>query len=113
MNCSLFSVYRYSAIRCASAVPVSSVELQQQREINYAPPPELEHKKSGMNGETNGTSKSSTKPQKGIMGMFANKTAPKSTNSDKDNKLEQKEEAPVVQLHIIWFDLQRTDKWLL
>ncbi|KAM8727190.1 DNA polymerase delta subunit 3 isoform 1-T1 [Acanthopagrus schlegelii] len=89
-NCS-----KYSAIRCASAIPISSVELQQQREINHAPPPELEHKKSGMNGETNGTSKSSTKPQKGIMGMFANKTAPKSTNSDKDNKLEQKEEAPV------------------
>ncbi|XP_030257567.1 DNA polymerase delta subunit 3 [Sparus aurata] len=90
-NCST-----YSAIRCADAVPMSSAELQQGREINHTPPPEPEHKKSGMNGETNGTSKSSSKPQKGIMGMFANKTAPKSTNSDKDIKPEQKEEAPVV-----------------
>uniref|UniRef100_A0A671VZW2 DNA polymerase delta subunit 3 n=1 Tax=Sparus aurata TaxID=8175 RepID=A0A671VZW2_SPAAU len=89
-NCST-----YSAIRCADAVPMSSAELQQGREINHTPPPEPEHKKSGMNGETNGTSKSSSKPQKGIMGMFANKTAPKSTNSDKDIKPEQKEEAPV------------------
>lgn len=107
MICSLFPVYRYSAIRCADAVPMSSAELQQGREINHTPPPEPEHKKSGMNGETNGTSKSSSKPQKGIMGMFANKTAPKSTNSDKDIKPEQKEEAPVVRLRILWFDLHR------
>ncbi|XP_073347336.1 DNA polymerase delta subunit 3 [Pagrus major] len=90
-NCS-----KYSAIRCASAVPMSSVDLQQGREINRAPPPEPEHKKSGMNGEANGTSKSSAKPQKGIMGMFANKTSPKNTNSGKDIKPELKEEAPAV-----------------
>ncbi|XP_044075315.1 DNA polymerase delta subunit 3 [Siniperca chuatsi] len=90
-NCS-----RYSAIRCASAVPMSSLELQQAREIHRAPTPEPENKKPGMNGEANLASKPSTKPQKGIMGMFANKTAPKNQDSGKDIKSEQKEDAPVV-----------------
>ncbi|XP_041805963.1 DNA polymerase delta subunit 3 isoform X1 [Chelmon rostratus] len=90
-NCS-----RYSAIRCASAVPMSSLELQQAREVHRAPTPEPEHKKSGMNGEANVASKPSTKPQKGIMGMFANKTAPKNQENGKDIKSEQKEDAPVV-----------------
>ncbi|XP_059200720.1 DNA polymerase delta subunit 3 [Centropristis striata] len=90
-NCS-----RYSAIRCASAVPMSSMELQQTREVQRAVTPEPEIKKSGMNGGSNLTSKPSTKPQKGIMGMFSNKSAPKNQDSGKDVKLEQKEEAPVV-----------------
>ncbi|XP_070775391.1 DNA polymerase delta subunit 3 [Enoplosus armatus] len=91
-NCS-----RYSAIRCASAVPMSSLELQQAREIHRAPTPEPENnKKPGMNGEANLASKPSTKPQKGIMGMFANKTTPKNQDSGKDIKSEQKEDAPVV-----------------
>ncbi|XP_041659685.1 DNA polymerase delta subunit 3 isoform X2 [Cheilinus undulatus] len=91
-NCS-----RYSAIRCASAVPMSSLELQQAREMQQAPTPEPEHKKPSMNGDmVNGTSKPPAKPQKGIMGMFANKTAPKNQDADKDIKTEQKEEdAPV------------------
>lgn len=87
---------RYSAIRCANAVPMSSVELQQAREIQRAPTPEPENEKPGMNGEANVASKPSTKPQKGIMGMFGNKTAPKNQNSGKDVKSEQKEDAPVV-----------------
>ncbi|XP_037643800.1 DNA polymerase delta subunit 3 isoform X2 [Sebastes umbrosus] len=90
-NCS-----RYSAIRCASAVPMSSLELQQTREIQRAPSPEPENKKPGVNGDTNLASKPSTKPQKGIMGMFAIKTAPKNQDSGKDVKSEQKEDAPVV-----------------
>lgn len=91
-----FSLCRYSAIRCASAVPMSSLELQQTREAHRAPTPEPEHKKSGMNGEANVASKLSTKPQKGIMGMFANKTAPKTQDNGRDIKSEQKEDAPVV-----------------
>ncbi|XP_076601273.1 DNA polymerase delta subunit 3 isoform X2 [Chaetodon auriga] len=89
-NCS-----RYSAIRCAGAVPMSSLELQQAREIHRAPTPEPEHKRSVVNGEANGASKPSTKPQKGIMGMFANKTAPKNQDNGKDIKSEQAD-APVV-----------------
>lgn len=90
-NCS-----KYSAIRCASAVPMSSQELLQAREIHRAPTPEPEHKNTGMNGAANGASKPSTKPQKGIMGMFANKTTPKNQDSSKNVKSEQKEDAPVV-----------------
>ncbi|XP_034412396.1 DNA polymerase delta subunit 3 isoform X2 [Cyclopterus lumpus] len=93
-NCS-----RYSAIRCASAVPVCSPELQQTREIQQSPTPEPENKKPGMNGEANLASKPSTKPQRGIMGMFANKSAPKNQDGGKDVKPEQKEDAPVVDLH--------------
>lgn len=89
-NCS-----KYSAIRCAGAVPVSSVELQQTREIQRAPSPEPESKKSGMNGSAHQASKPSTKPQKGIMGMFASKTSSKNQDNGKEVKSEQKEEAPV------------------
>ncbi|XP_070830414.1 DNA polymerase delta subunit 3 [Chaetodon trifascialis] len=89
-NCS-----RYSAIRCAGAVPMSSLELQEAREIHRAPTPEPEHRRSAVNGEANAASKPSTKPQKGIMGMFANKAAPKNQDSSKDIKSEQAD-APVV-----------------
>ncbi|XP_067331317.1 DNA polymerase delta subunit 3 isoform X2 [Channa argus] len=87
-NCS-----RYSAIRCASAVPMSSVELRQVRETQRAPTTETENKKSDMNGDAS-SSKPSTKPPKGIMGMFTNKAPPK--NQDKEEiKSDQKENAPV------------------
>ncbi|XP_018533733.1 DNA polymerase delta subunit 3 isoform X2 [Lates calcarifer] len=89
-NCS-----KYSAIHCTSAVPMSSLELQQRREMQRAPTPEPAVKKTGMNGEANLASKPSTKPPKGIMGMFGNKAAPKNQDSGKEVKLEQKEDAPV------------------
>ena len=83
---------------------MSSLELQQAREIQQAPTSDSEHKKSGVSGDTNTASKPSTKPQKGIMGMFGNKTAPKNQDKGKDIKSEQKEDAPVVRLCILWFD---------
>uniref|UniRef100_A0A3B5MSZ7 DNA polymerase delta subunit 3 n=1 Tax=Xiphophorus couchianus TaxID=32473 RepID=A0A3B5MSZ7_9TELE len=89
-NCS-----RYSAIRCARAVPMSAAELQQVQEIQRAPPSAPENKKSAMNGDANIASKPSSKPQKGIMGMFANKSAPKNQDNSKDVKPEPKEESPV------------------
>ncbi|XP_028987808.1 DNA polymerase delta subunit 3 [Betta splendens] len=79
-NCS-----RYSAIRCASAVPMSSVEMQRP------PSPEPESKKSSMNGEAQ---KPSTKSQKGIMGMFANKPTSKTQDSSKEIKLGPKDDTP-------------------
>lgn len=79
---------RYSAIRCASAVPMSSVELQQARDVSRAPAPEPEQKKTALNGDA----KPPAKPQKGIMGMFGNKAAPKAVDSRKDVKSEPKEE---------------------
>ncbi|XP_029970711.1 DNA polymerase delta subunit 3 isoform X2 [Salarias fasciatus] len=87
-NCS-----KYSAIRCASAEPMSSLELQLAREKQQAPAPEPETKRSGMNGDTGVASKPCAKPQKGIMGMFSNK--PKNQESVKEVKSEQKEEAAV------------------
>lgn len=91
-------VFRYSAIRCASAVPMSSVELQQAREVQQAPTPEPENKKAGMNGDTSPVLKSSAKPPKGIMGMFANKSVPKSQDNSKEMKPEKKEDAHDVRL---------------
>lgn len=92
------SLYRYSAIRCTSAVPMSPRELQQAQEVHRALIPEPEPKKS-LNGEANTASKPSTKPQKGIMGMFANKTAPKTQDNLRDVKSEQ-QDAPVVRFCI-------------
>ncbi len=83
---------------------MSSQELQQAREIRQAPTSEPEHKKSVMNGEANMATKPSTKPQKGIMGMFANKTTPKNQENSKDVKSEQKEDAPVVRLCCLWLN---------
>lgn len=76
---------------------MSSLELQQARETHRAPTPEPEHKKPSINGQANAAPKASTKP-KGIMGMFANKTAPKTQENGKDMKSEQKEDAAAVQL---------------
>lgn len=90
-NCS-----KYSAIRCATAVPMSSLELQQMREMHRAASPETENKKPAMNGNGNLASKSSAKPAKGIMGMLANKSTPKNQDSSREIKSEQKEAAPVV-----------------
>nr|XP_057937429.1 DNA polymerase delta subunit 3 isoform X1 [Doryrhamphus excisus] len=94
LNCS-----KYSAIRCSSAVPMSSLELQQVRGTQRDAPPEHESKKPSVNGEAKVTSKMATKPAKGIMGMFASKgTATKSENSSKDVKAEPQEEAAEVDL---------------
>uniref|UniRef100_A0A7N6AJM4 DNA polymerase delta subunit 3 n=1 Tax=Anabas testudineus TaxID=64144 RepID=A0A7N6AJM4_ANATE len=92
-NCS-----RYSAIRCASAVPMSSLELQQLRETQRAPTTEPENKNSGMNGDASLASKPSTKPQKGIMRMFANKAPSKNQESSKEIKSEQKEDTPAADV---------------
>ncbi|KAM4550894.1 DNA polymerase delta subunit 3 [Odontesthes bonariensis] len=88
-NCS-----RYSAIQCASAVPMSSVELQQVRDMQRAPPSEPENKKPGMNGHASVASKPPAKPQKGIMGMFSNKSTPKNQEDRKEIKPEVKENPP-------------------
>lgn len=93
---------RYSAIHCASAVPMSSVELQQARDISRAPAVEPEQKKTVANGDM----KPLAKPQKGIMGMFGNKAAPKAVDSNKDVKPEPKEEE---QAATVSFFLQKSN----
>lgn len=87
------SACRYSAISCADAVPVSSA--LQAGDVQRAPTPEPENRKLCANGDADVASKPSTKPQKGIMGMFANKSAPKKQDSGKAVTSEQKEDAPV------------------
>lgn len=88
-NCS-----RYSAIRCASAVPMQAGETTRAR------PPDTEPVvKADMNGHASRPAKPVSKP-KGIMGMFANKSASKKQESEKEVKAEHKEDAqaPVVEV---------------
>uniref|UniRef100_A0A3Q3GG08 DNA polymerase delta subunit 3 n=1 Tax=Kryptolebias marmoratus TaxID=37003 RepID=A0A3Q3GG08_KRYMA len=88
-NCS-----RYSSIRCASAVPMSSVELRQAREKEQAPTSVPENKKPAVNGGASVASKPSAKAPKGIMGMLSFKSTSKNQDGSKDIKPEQKEVAP-------------------
>ncbi|MED6290653.1 hypothetical protein CHARACLAT_015390 [Characodon lateralis] len=92
----LQSCSRYSAIRCANAVPMSAVELQQVQEIQQAPSVP-ERKTSAVNGNANLASKPSSKPQRDIMGMFTKKSAPKTQDNSKDVKSEPKEDSSVTE----------------
>lgn len=80
---------------------MSSQELQQARGARQAPPPEPEQKKTSANSDADVVSKPPSKPQKGIMGMFASKAAPK--ESSRDNKSEQEEAARVRVCVVIGF----------
>uniref|UniRef100_A0A8C1IZ77 DNA polymerase delta subunit 3 n=1 Tax=Cyprinus carpio TaxID=7962 RepID=A0A8C1IZ77_CYPCA len=88
---------KYSAIRCAAAVPLSSSELQRAQETALVPPVEKEISKPGFNENTSATSKPSAKQPAGIMGMFASKNASKSQESSKEVKTEQKEDSSLVR----------------
>ncbi|XP_072517715.1 DNA polymerase delta subunit 3 [Salminus brasiliensis] len=80
---------KYSAIRCAAAVPMSQGELQKVQEKVL----DKEVTKPGLNDHTAAAPKPSVKQPKGIMGMFSNKTAPKSEECNKEVKTEQKDDA--------------------
>ncbi|KAG1943537.1 DNA polymerase delta subunit 3 isoform X2 [Pimephales promelas] len=88
---------KYSAIRCAAAVPMSSVELQRAQEVALVPPVEKEIDKPRINENTSATSKASAKQPAGIMGMFASKNASKSQESSKEVKTEQKDDSSLVE----------------
>ncbi|XP_034039888.1 DNA polymerase delta subunit 3-like isoform X2 [Thalassophryne amazonica] len=88
---------RFSAIRCAGAVPMTSMELQQATQTPRAATPEPQNKKHCVNGDASLTSKPPNKPPKGIMGMFANKTVAKVQDTDKDKNREQKEDTAVAE----------------
>ncbi|KAM9844482.1 DNA polymerase delta subunit 3 isoform 2-T2 [Aulostomus maculatus] len=94
----LTSCSRHSAIRCAGAVPMSSLELQQAREVQRAASPEPETKNASMNGNGAPAPKPPTKPQKGIMGLFANKASLKNPDGGKEIKSEIKGDAPPVDV---------------
>ncbi|KAJ8402198.1 hypothetical protein AAFF_G00370630 [Aldrovandia affinis] len=86
-NCS-----KYSAIRCASAVPMSPAEVQRPQEMTQVPP-ETETNKSVLNGHSSQASKPAPKQPKGIMGMFANKSTPKTQECSKEVKMEVEDDA--------------------
>ncbi|KAI1903511.1 hypothetical protein AGOR_G00027940 [Albula goreensis] len=91
-NCS-----KYSAIRCASAVPMSAAEREVQRAQEVAtPPPETDINRSALNGHAPQASKPATKQPKGIMGLFANKSVSKSQECDKEVKTEIEEDTSLV-----------------
>lgn len=72
---------------------MSSLELQQARGAHQDPEPE--QRKPSMNGDADTASKPPSKPQKGIMGMFASKAAPKAQESSRDVKPELEEASQV------------------
>ncbi|XP_076835621.1 DNA polymerase delta subunit 3 [Brachyhypopomus gauderio] len=84
---------KYSAIRCAAAVPVSSEQLQRAQEKPLAPAPDKEASKPGLNDHITAAAKTSIKQPKGIMGMFPIKAATKSEECSREVKTEQKEDA--------------------
>lgn len=86
---------------------MSSVELQQARGAHQTLAPEPEQEKPNMNGDANKVSKPPSKPQKGIMGMFASKAAPKAQESSRDMKSEQEEASQVPICHQIQFHRKR------
>ncbi|MGH0176702.1 UNVERIFIED_CONTAM: hypothetical protein FKN15_008757 [Acipenser sinensis] len=91
-NCS-----KYSAIRCASAVPRSSAEISRLQEIAQGTPPASEGQqaasKPSMNGHSPSALKPATQQPKGIMGMFASKAASKHHETSKEVKTEAKEDS--------------------
>uniref|UniRef100_A0A8C1KM39 DNA polymerase delta subunit 3 n=1 Tax=Cyprinus carpio TaxID=7962 RepID=A0A8C1KM39_CYPCA len=88
---------KYSTIRCAAAVPMSSAEVQRAQEMALVPPAGKEISKTGLNENTSATPKPSAKQPAGIMGMFASKNASKSQESSKEVKTEQKDDSSLVE----------------
>ncbi|XP_017349085.1 DNA polymerase delta subunit 3 isoform X1 [Ictalurus punctatus] len=80
---------KYSAIRCAAAVPISTAELQRAQEMVMSTATDKEANKPVVNNYTAPASKPTSKQPKGIMGMFANKAAPKSEEQSREVKMEQ------------------------
>lgn len=92
-------VCSYAAVRCSGAAPMSSLELQQARETHIDPEPE--QRKPNMNGDADTVSKPPSKPQKGIMGMFASKAVPKAQESSREP-----EEASQVPISVIRYSFK-------
>ncbi|XP_030219219.1 DNA polymerase delta subunit 3 isoform X3 [Gadus morhua] len=91
----LNSCSRYSAIKCADAVPFAPGDTRPAGDSLQFPPPDPNQIRApsfdGPGNQT--TSKPAAKPQpKGIMGMFASKAAPKKQEPGKEIKVEQKED---------------------
>ncbi|XP_059915993.1 DNA polymerase delta subunit 3 isoform X1 [Gadus macrocephalus] len=91
----LNSCSRYSAIKCADAVPFAPGDARPAGDSLQFPPPDPNQIRApSFDGPGNQTaSKPAAKPQpKGIMGMFASKAAPKKQEPGTEIKVEQKED---------------------
>ncbi|XP_039374279.1 DNA polymerase delta subunit 3 isoform X1 [Mauremys reevesii] len=89
-NCS-----KFSAIQCAAAVPRTSAEVSQVQTSAQADSqtPNDTHAVNvpTINGHVSSTAKQPSPQPKGIMGMFATKSASKSQDTNKETKPESKE----------------------
>ncbi|XP_067389332.1 DNA polymerase delta subunit 3 isoform X2 [Emydura macquarii macquarii] len=89
-NCS-----KFSAIQCAAAVPRTSTEVSQVQTSAQAnsQPPNDTHVVNvpTVNGHVSSTAKQPSQQPKGIMGMFASKSASRSQDTNKETKPESKE----------------------
>ncbi|XP_077471572.1 DNA polymerase delta subunit 3 [Stigmatopora argus] len=88
LNCS-----KYSAIRCADAVPISSSE----RNFQQAPPLPSPEPQQSKKPSASDTTANKAKPAKGIMGMFAGKTAA-AKSKDVSNEIKSEEAAVEVDI---------------
>uniref|UniRef100_A0A8D0BHP5 DNA polymerase delta subunit 3 n=1 Tax=Salvator merianae TaxID=96440 RepID=A0A8D0BHP5_SALMN len=84
---------KFSAIRCAAAVPRTAAEMSQAASpMRTDPQPPQVAMPAVVNGHTPSTSaKPASQQPKGIMGMFASKPAAKSEEGRKEGNLEAKE----------------------
>ncbi|XP_026794249.3 DNA polymerase delta subunit 3 isoform X1 [Pangasianodon hypophthalmus] len=80
---------KYSAIRCAAAVQMSTAETERAQEKVMSTAADKEATKPVINNYTAPASKPTSKQPKGIMGMFSSKVAPKGEEQSKEVKMEQ------------------------
>ncbi|TSL04230.1 DNA polymerase delta subunit 3 [Bagarius yarrelli] len=86
---------KYSAIRCAAAVQMSTAELQKAQEKVMTTATDKEANKPVINNYT--ASKPTSKQPKGIMGMFSSKAAPKIEEQNTEVKMERMEDSSAVK----------------
>ncbi|KAK2827319.1 hypothetical protein Q7C36_018245 [Tachysurus vachellii] len=88
---------KYSAIRCAAAVQMSTAELQRAQEKPLSNATDKEANKPVVNNCTAPVSKPTSKQPKGIMGMFSSKNSPKSEEQSSEVKVEQTDDPSLAE----------------
>ncbi|XP_027016760.2 DNA polymerase delta subunit 3 [Tachysurus fulvidraco] len=88
---------KYSAIRCAAAVQMSTAELQRAQEKTLSNATDKEATKPVVNNCTAPVSKPTSKQPKGIMGMFSSKNSTKSEEQSSEVKVEQTDEPSLAE----------------
>ncbi|MCJ8740858.1 hypothetical protein PDJAM_G00063880 [Pangasius djambal] len=92
---------KYSAIRCAAAVQMSTAEIERAQEKVTSTATDKEANKPVINNYTAPASKPASKPTskqpKGIMGMFSSKAAPKGEEQSREVKMEQTDDPSPVE----------------